>query len=414
MLIQNTGFVLNANVNSYALLAASEFVASLASLYINQQRWKEAEELFGQEIQIRMRVLGWKHPATLATIASFALIYSNQGKLKEAEKLFIHVMTTRMSVLGKQHSDTLNSMAGFASIYSNQGKLKEAEEFFMLVMEMKKGVLAKNHPDILSSMASLATIYAKQERWKEAEELLLQVTKTRVRVLGNEHPDVLSSMISIANMHKIQHGTGMFKTVVVVDDTASMIQNINYNDNNKRTRWDVTREALCYMIESLFRYSSNGLDIRFLKAFHYNTDNVTTDDDAKKIFERIDLTKDSHSGGTFLCDELHSVIDPYLGEYEDYKEELNEVGNRRPLQSPKPLNLVIITDGEADDQLDLEDYIVSVALKLDELSASMNFIPISVVLIGDDEAAAIWLMRLNDKLRIQDPPIQDVSSAFDS
>ncbi|KAJ0416847.1 hypothetical protein BJY00DRAFT_290686 [Aspergillus carlsbadensis] len=47
-------------------------MADLALTYIYQGRWKEAEELEVQVMEVRGRVLGPEHPDTLTSIANVA------------------------------------------------------------------------------------------------------------------------------------------------------------------------------------------------------------------------------------------------------------------------------------------------------------------------------------------------------
>ena len=62
-------------------------MGNLASTYMNQGRWKEAEELQAQELEICSRVLGEEHPDTLTSMGNLASTYMNQGRWKEAEEL---------------------------------------------------------------------------------------------------------------------------------------------------------------------------------------------------------------------------------------------------------------------------------------------------------------------------------------
>ena len=178
--------------------------ANLASTYRNQGRWKEAEELEVQVVQTRKRVLGEEHPDTLASIVNLASTYSDQGRWKEAEELEVQVMQTRKRVLGEEHPDTLASMANLASVYSHQGRWKEAEELEVQVVQTRKRVLGEEHPDTLTSIVNLASTYSDQGRWKEAEEPEVQVMQTRKRVLGNEHPSTLISMANLASVYSHQ------------------------------------------------------------------------------------------------------------------------------------------------------------------------------------------------------------------
>jgi hypothetical protein len=74
-----------------------------------------------QAIQKRKRVLGTKHPNMLTSMNNLASIYMSQGQWKEAEELFVQVIQTRKRVLGDKHPDTLGSINNLASMYMSQG-----------------------------------------------------------------------------------------------------------------------------------------------------------------------------------------------------------------------------------------------------------------------------------------------------
>jgi len=76
-------------------------MTNLAWTYFNRDRWKEAEELEVQVIEMRKRVLGVEHPDILLSIANLASTYSNQGRWKEAEELFIEVIVMRRECLAQ-------------------------------------------------------------------------------------------------------------------------------------------------------------------------------------------------------------------------------------------------------------------------------------------------------------------------
>jgi tetratricopeptide (TPR) repeat protein len=181
--------------------ADAKWKAALASRYHSEQRWKEAEELEVELVEISKRVLGAEHPSTLTSMANLASTYRNQGKLKKAEELEVQVVKMRKQLLGTEHPDTLTSVNNLALTYNIQGRWYEAKELFMEVMEISKRVLGAEHPSTLTSMANLASTYWNQGQWKKAEELEVQIMETRKRVLGAEHPDILSGMANLASTY---------------------------------------------------------------------------------------------------------------------------------------------------------------------------------------------------------------------
>ena len=54
---------------------------------------------------------GEEHPHTLSSMASLALMYRDQGRWKEAEDLEVQVSEPRKRVLGEEHPPTMSSMA---------------------------------------------------------------------------------------------------------------------------------------------------------------------------------------------------------------------------------------------------------------------------------------------------------------
>jgi len=80
-------------------------------------------------------------------------------------------MDMRKKLLGAEHPATLKSMGNLAHTYQNQGKLNEAEQLEVQVIDMSKKLLGAEHPSTLTSMGNLALTYWNQGRWNEAEQL---------------------------------------------------------------------------------------------------------------------------------------------------------------------------------------------------------------------------------------------------
>ncbi|GLA16885.1 hypothetical protein AnigIFM62618_003989 [Aspergillus niger] len=156
-------------------------------------RWKEAEVLEVQALELCKRVLGPEHPDTLTSMNNLASTYSYQGRWKEAEELQVQVMELCKRVLGPEHPNTLSSMNNLASTYSDQGRWEEAEELEVQVMELRKRVLGPQHPDTLTSMSNLAFTWKGQGKIKNSLALIKQCAELRRNLLGPDHPDTVSS-----------------------------------------------------------------------------------------------------------------------------------------------------------------------------------------------------------------------------
>lgn len=212
-----------------------------------------------------------------------------------------------------------------------------------------------------------------------------------------------------------------FDTVFIVDDTGSMQLPLIKDEPDGPNRWHVTKDALKHVAEIAASHDDDGIDIRFLKAEEFNENNIISGKRVEEILEDIDVTDENHGGGTEFKSQLEAVIRNYLHAYEDYVEDLaafdkkskGRTGTRAP-KEPKFLNVIVITDGQADDEEEVEEYIVKVAKKLDKMDAPKNYIGIQFIQIGDDDKATSFLTRLDDELKTQANPIRDVSSLSSS
>ncbi|KAE8132449.1 violaceus kinesin [Aspergillus pseudotamarii] len=169
------------------------FIVNIGRCLYSDGRWKEAEELQLQVIELRKQVLGPEHPSTLTSMGNMAAIYWGQGRWKKAEELEIQVIELRKQVLGSEHPDTLTSIGNLASIYWGQGQWKEAEELEVQVMELRKQVLGPEHPDTLTSMNNLAYTWKQLGKVQDALVLMEKCVGLSCNLLGPHHPRAISS-----------------------------------------------------------------------------------------------------------------------------------------------------------------------------------------------------------------------------
>ena len=208
-----------------------------------------------------------------------------------------------------------------------------------------------------------------------------------------------------------------FDTVFIVDDTGSMVLAAYERKPEGQSRWDATKQALGHIIHLVAPKDEDGVDIRFLKSTELDGDNMKSAEDVMRLVEEVDMFDDRRGGGTFFEEHLKDEISPRREEYRRYfeqdaacisKDRAARARLEKP-QRPKMLNLIVITDGQADDKQEVEDYIVETARELDRLGAPAAQIGIQFVQIGEDQGARKFLKRLDDDLKHQDPPIRDVS-----
>lgn len=207
----------------------------------------------------------------------------------------------------------------------------------------------------------------------------------------------------------------IFDTVFIIDDTGSMGLPVRKDDPDGPNRWEVTKDALEHVADIAASHDEDGIDIRFLKATEFDENKIGSGERVVEILEHIDVADENHGGGTEFKNQLESVIRSYLTDYEDYidntaefKRSKGRAGMGAHPKEPKFLNVIVITDGQADDEEEVEEYIVKVAKKLDGMDAPKNYIGIQFIQIGDDDRATSFLQRLDDELKTQSNPIRDI------
>ncbi|KAI1186439.1 hypothetical protein F5B17DRAFT_403966 [Nemania serpens] len=208
---------------------------------------------------------------------------------------------------------------------------------------------------------------------------------------------------------------GEFDTVFLIDDSASMTWDDVGSSSLRRgelSRWEQTRNIIEQIVPTCMKYDQDGIDIYFLndpyqhgmfnkpgqdhgswrkagnreqgKASHVYI-GITEPDDVKRLFD-----SRRPNGGTPTGERLGDIMKTYVDCFEARK--------RRGKTLPKPLNIIVITDGEAGDKEALRNNLIAQAERLDKLSAPYYQLGVQFFQAGKDAAAAAHLSELDDSL----------------
>ena len=175
---------------------------NLAISYGDAGRLDEALELREETLELKKKVLGPEYPTTLGSMTNLANSYWDAGRVEKALALREETLELKKKVLGPEHPDTLIAMTNLASSRRDAGRFDESLELNEEVLELSKKVLGPEHPATLLSMNNLAISYANAGRNDEALALREETLELRTKVLGREHPDTLSAMGSLANSYR--------------------------------------------------------------------------------------------------------------------------------------------------------------------------------------------------------------------
>jgi tetratricopeptide (TPR) repeat protein len=180
---------------------------TLAMIYRDRGKLKEAAKIGKQVMDERTKRLGDEHPSTLDITSDMALLYEDQGQFEEAQRLGEWVVGTSKTLLGAEHPATLSSISNLTSVLEKMGQLEEAESLARTVIKASTSILGENHRTSLLSMGNLASIYRSRGKLEDAAELGRRVLKMRKDTLEKNHPDVLMGVTNLASTY---HKKGSF------------------------------------------------------------------------------------------------------------------------------------------------------------------------------------------------------------
>ncbi|BEJ16579.1 hypothetical protein CspHIS471_0511840 [Cutaneotrichosporon sp. HIS471] len=165
-----------------------------------------------------------------------------------------------------------------------------------------------------------------------------------------------------------------YDTVFVIDDSSSMLQD---------GRWEEARSAVRYVVNQACKYDDDGIDIYFLNARPPHLE-VKDGDYVDDLFDQLEPHGATPTGAT-----LEKILRRYMRRLEAATAEDRE-------DEIKPLNIIVITDGEPTD--DLEKVIVKYAMRLDKGDYPDTQVGIQFVQVGNDPDATAALKKLDDNL----------------
>jgi tetratricopeptide (TPR) repeat protein len=110
---------------------------------LRQGRYVQAERSVHKAYNhLRREVLGKEDVSTTASLGLLGTVLIDQGKYEQAEEIYGQALRLRETVLGKEHLSILTSMNNLATVLSDHGKY-EAEEMHRQTLGPRETVLRK-------------------------------------------------------------------------------------------------------------------------------------------------------------------------------------------------------------------------------------------------------------------------------
>ncbi|OLN92055.1 hypothetical protein CCHL11_01635 [Colletotrichum chlorophyti] len=173
-----------------------------------------------------------------------------------------------------------------------------------------------------------------------------------------------------------------FDTIFLIDDSGSMCGR----------SWREVQGVLRAITPICTAHDDDGVDLYFLNHKTSASANggkaaggyygIRRADTVEGIFTSV-----RPRGATPTGQRLQSILRPYLQALE---------GKKHNIESVKPINVIVITDGAPSD--DVESTILSAAKKLDKLDAPMHQMGVQFFQVGNEPGAREALRELDDEL----------------
>jgi len=180
-------------------------------------------------------------------------------------------------------------------------------------------------------------------------------------------------------------------TIIILDDSGSMAFPTGYHskgdeDNPKsKTRWEAAQRAIGELVEQAVKYDKDGIDLEFLNDERKSGRGLKSAAQVMAAFKFV-----RPEGGTDIGSRLDGLLMKYRTQLQStmrYRSSRNAV---------KKVNFLVITDGEATD--DVETVIIDHAVYLHEHNYPNDQVGVQFVQIGNDPDATAFLKRLDDEL----------------
>ena len=214
---------------------------------------------------------------------------------------------------------------------------------------------------------------------------------SRGNELGSEEgfPPPLRRVTTLATDDQL-HALKEYDTQFLIDDSGSMRLSTSKISKGK-THWEEVNQVLSDIVGICAEFDENGVDVFFFNSSlvgQFNRTNIKNPDEVMKLFE--DRYQAGIRGSTPTAEALDLIIAPYLKECERC-----HIEDRK---FPKPKNIIVMTDGAANNNKLLRQNLISYAKKLDKIDAPLNQIGVQFFQVGNVEGVEEFLIYLDNAL----------------
>ncbi|KAK0408883.1 hypothetical protein QR680_004221 [Steinernema hermaphroditum] len=272
---------------------------TLALLYSNMNKHKEAINHLNEALEIREKVYGESNIVVAGTLNNLAVLYGKRRRYKDAEPLCRRALDIKKDCFGDDHPEIAKQLNNLGLLCLSQGKFDEAEECYSRALQIYESACGPDDPNVAKTKNNLSAAYQKQGKNKEAEQIYKQfLTKAYEKDFGRIS-DTKKCIWQIAEEREDKHSRGehldteeLIDAVKIVNSsmmsTMKNLANVFRAQNKYQaadTLDDVVRRA------KRATKSSNELEHSESMTFSRMTTSISTGSLKAKLFNAIGIQK---------------------------------------------------------------------------------------------------------------------------
>lgn len=206
------------------LAAADALTPEIHDLYA-AGRFADALESIERQLDVRRRLLGPRHPDTLACLNDVALVRQDLGDLDAAEAPTREALELALAIHGDEHPDVANTRNSLARLLWYRGDLDGAERELRQAVALWKHLLGTD-PHVALGLHNLGRLHHDQGHFAAAEPLYRAALAMRRELDGPESESVVwtTSLIACLLADQGDHITAVAMQHDAVEIGAALLE----------------------------------------------------------------------------------------------------------------------------------------------------------------------------------------------
>ncbi len=180
-------------------------LGGLGTLYVDTNRFADAEQVFNQALAENLKALGPQHPTIGLSYFHVAEAYRLEGKFADAEQTYARAMAVEQKASTPDQATIAVIEQSVGALFRDEGKYEAAEALLLQALKSRAQALGPNHPDVASVLASLGALYEYQFRYSDAERAFRAALAIDTKSLGPQSLETARAMVDLANLYA-SHG----------------------------------------------------------------------------------------------------------------------------------------------------------------------------------------------------------------